>query len=135
MSEDARSELTARIDVLLEFDALAEARHAGTWEGGEKRDDGSITAPWFDYDDWVLQFIRACGQNGWIKPFDWQAWVGEAVRLQDEAALQQADEETLGKLLTLHIRRDRFFEGHLANMIESGHIAAILRRMRELRPA
>jgi hypothetical protein len=35
--------------------------------------------------------------------------------------------------LTLHIRRDRFFEGHLANMIADGHIAAILRRMAAIR--
>ena len=133
MSEDERAALTARIDPLLEFAALADARHAGTWAGGEKDKDGVITAPWFDYDDWVLQFTRACGRNGWIKPYDWQAWVGEAVRLQDEAALREADPETLGNLLTLHIRRDRFYEGHLANMIESGHVAAILGRMRELR--
>ena len=38
-------------------------------------------------------------------------------------------------LLTAHARNDRFCEGHLVAMIESGHVAACLRRLRDLRPA
>lgn len=124
------SDLARRIRPLLAFLPTMESRHAGRWDGGEKRPDGSITSPWFEYDDQVLQFIRACGQNGWIEPFDWNAWQAEALEyVQNPRALLGAGPEEIGKLLTLHVRRDRFFEGHLAAMIENGHMAAILRRL------
>jgi Family of unknown function (DUF6508) len=55
--------------------------------------------------------------------------------MQDPALLAQADLLTLRKLLTAHVRQDRFIEGHLAQMLENGHISAILRRLRELRDA
>ena len=46
-------------------------------------------------------------------------------------ALASADLLTLRKLLTTHIRADRFTEGHL----ESGHITAILRQLKQIRDA
>ena len=126
--------IAERIDGLLPFLAVMESRVAGEWRGGDKKPDGSITVPWMEYDQRVLDFIRACGANGWLEPFDWRAWLPEALNLHDHPErLETASLETLQKLLTLHIRRDRFFEGHLANMVEDGHIAAILRRMAAIR--
>jgi hypothetical protein len=40
---------------------------------------------------------------------------------------------TLRKLLTTHVRADRFVEGHLAGVLESGHMLAILRRLKDIR--
>jgi len=37
------------------------------------------------------------------------------------------------ELLTAHVRGDRFVEGHLASVFESGHITAILRRLKQIR--
>lgn len=123
-----------RIDALLPFLPVMDARVAGEWRGGDKNPDGSITVPWMEYNQAVLDFIRTCGVNGWLEPFDWMAWLPEALNLHDRReVLETASVETLRKLLTLHIRRDRFFEGHLANMIADGHIAAILRRMAAIR--
>jgi hypothetical protein len=123
-----------RIDALLPFLPVMEARIAGEWRGGDKNPDGSITMPWMEYDQQVLDFTRACGAGGWLEPFDWMAWLPEALYIHGHPELlESASLETLQKLLTLHIRRDRFFEGHLANMIEDGHIAAILRRMAAIR--
>ena len=42
---------------------------------------------------------------------------------------------SLCKLLTTHVRTDRITEGHLANVLESGHITAILRRLKQIRDA
>ena len=47
--------------------------------------------------------------------------------------LEAADLLTLGKLSTTRLRKDRFVEGHLVSMFECGHIAAILRRLEEIR--
>ena len=66
--------------------------------------------------------------------FDWGAWQDEAIKyVQDPDLLSQADLDTLERLLTLHIRRDRFYDGHLAWAVESGHFTAILRQLQDIR--
>ena len=37
------------------------------------------------------------------------------------------------ELVTAHVRADRFVEGHLVSVFESGHITAILRRLKQIR--
>ena len=82
----------------------------------------------------VPGFLEALYDSGAVHQFDWASWHGEAERLfEDPATLAAADEETLRKLLTFHARKDRFSEGHLDRMIETGHVAAILRRLEEVR--
>ncbi|MFN8616687.1 MAG: DUF6508 domain-containing protein [Dehalococcoidia bacterium] len=132
LSPDVRRQ----IEALLPFLPMLESRHAGEWRGGERQPDGSITMPYFEYGDGMLAFIRACGENGWIEVFEWPAWAEEARRLHDDpATLNSADVPTIRKLLTLHIRNDRFNEGHLAAMVEDGHLAAVVRRLEQLRAA
>jgi hypothetical protein len=36
-------------------------------------------------------------------------------------------------LLTLHVRKERFCEGHIAAMVEAGYIQGILERLKEMR--
>lgn len=64
--------------------------------------------------------------------FHWMDWAEGRHFVEDPRSLAAADFETICKLLTAHARNDRFVDGHLHGMIESGHIAAILRRLREL---
>ena len=47
--------------------------------------------------------------------------------------LEPADLETIRKLLTLHVRKERFCEGHLLGMFESGHLTKLLRRLHAIR--
>ncbi len=54
------------------------------------------------------------------------------VLIDDPDAVRSADLLTCRKLLTTHVRAYRFSEGHLAEVIKSGHIAAVLRRVAEL---
>ncbi|MGE3076492.1 MAG: DUF6508 domain-containing protein [Dehalococcoidia bacterium] len=122
-----------QIAALTAFRSVMEGRVAGTWAGGEQNPDGSRTMPYFDYSPEILAFMRACGENGWIEVFDWGAWQPEALRYHESPdRLGGASVEDIRKLLTLHIRKDRFSEGHFAAMVESGHIAAILRRLAEI---
>jgi|GEM_PF-924697 len=89
---------------------------------------------YFAYSPEVLEFQSALYRHNIIIVFDWTIWDDEAKRYQAEPkALETADLLTLRKLLTAHIRADRFVEGHLASVLESGHIAAILRRLRQIR--
>ena len=92
--------------------------------------------PYFAANEDVGRFIQVLYEDGWVEPFDWSKWQpqGEAL-YRDRSALARASLSTLRRLLTLHLRKDRFCEGHLAGMLAEGHIVAILRRIAELRAA
>ena len=85
-------------------------------------------------DTWIA-FPRNDDDNGWVTPaFDWTEWQESAKKFVDSPKkIEKADATTIQKLLTTHSRADRFCEGHLASMFESGHIVALLRRLREIR--
>ena len=50
----------------------------------------------------------------------------------DPEKVATASLEDVRRLLTLHMRKERFCEGHMAEMIRSGHIVALLRRLDSL---
>jgi len=82
----------------------------------------------------VRDFVAALYKHRFVVSFDWPSWQDEAKRLMNEpGALAEADLLTLRKLLTTHVRADRFNEGHLGSVLESGHVAAILRRLQVIR--
>lgn len=120
----------AQIDAVLAFLPIFEQPgfSAGQWAGGSNQ------MPYFAYRPEVNEFVSTLYAQEFIVVFDWTAWQEEANHFRlDPAALVQADLLTVCKLLTTHIRADRFVEGHLAQIIESGHLAAILRRLKQLR--
>lgn len=80
----------------------------------------------------VLDFIDDLYRYGWIIAFDWTRW--DLRRLFDEQPefISSASVDTLRRLLTTHLRYSRFCEGHLLEVLESGRINAILRRLRQL---
>lgn len=95
--------------------------------------DEAGTLPFFHYSSEAAEFIQALYSAGVVVDFDWPEWQPEAERLTlDHAALSTADLLTLRKLLTTHVRKDRFCEGHLASVLGSGHIASVLRRIAAL---
>lgn len=129
------SSLPQRIDALLEFLPKFEAggASAGDWTPTQER-DGCLTMPAFNLSPELAAFEQALYQYGWVAKFEWPDWQEKAARLVDSPeSVRTADLETLQKLLTTHVRKERFCEGHLAAMFECGHITAILHRLKELR--
>lgn len=121
---------TDAIDALLEFLPAFEATDGdhGEW----RTEPGQL--PYFCPDEKLSEFVEVLYQHGWVTPFDWPAWREEADRfVASPGLLASADLDVLRKLLTSHVRQDRFCEGHLAEMVRTGHVAALLRRLRELR--
>ena len=100
--------------------------------GGEKQADGSFTMPWVALSDDASRFIKRLYEHRFIlSSFKWTEWQHEAERyVNDPTAIKSADLETICKLLTTHVRKDRFCEGHLAGMFECGHLVNLLRRLR-----
>jgi ADP-ribosyl-[dinitrogen reductase] hydrolase len=119
-----------QIDAVLEYLPIFErpGYQAGEWrtyEGG---------FPNFAYCSEVADFIQTLYEQDFIIYLDWTGWREHAERYQSgSASLAEADLHTLRKLLTVHVRADRFVEGHLAGVFASGHIAAILRRLEQVR--
>jgi hypothetical protein len=85
-------------------------------------------------DSAIDRLVQRCYQDGWIlTDFDWREWQSEAVALStDPERLAAADTSTLAKLLTTHIIKDRFVEGHLVSMVKCRQFDAIGRRARVL---
>jgi O-acetyl-ADP-ribose deacetylase len=85
------------------------------------------------YSKEVYSFERSLYDANIVIAFDWGEWQPEAEKIYNNFdLLANADLDTIRKLLTLHIRKERFYSGHLANMIKSGHILNILRRLKEI---
>jgi hypothetical protein len=117
-----------QIDALMPFLAALEDNRSG------ERHDADGHSPYVSLDEVVGSFVHAVYEHGWVVPFDWTNWQPVAERyMSSPESLRQADAETIRRLLTLHVRKDRFCEGHLEAMFESGHITALLRRLAEIR--
>ena len=119
-----------QIDAILEYLPVFKSKDFQPGEWVER--EGQF--PYFDFSPVVEGFIHALYQHNIIIPFDWKSWSEEAQRYQsDPDALEGSDLLTLRKLLTTHVRADRFVERHLADLFRNGHVAAILRRLKRIR--
>ncbi len=79
----------------------------------------------------VSRFMDACYKNGFVVRFDWENWEADALTyVSNPALLNEADLLVLRRLLTWHIRQNRFAKNHVATMIASGHILLVLKRLR-----
>ncbi len=85
----------------------------------------------YRYADEVNSFHGVLYESGFLAfAFDWPAWQDTAEKYVERPdRLADADLTTLRKLLLTHIRKERFDSGHLAAMIDIGHILAILQRL------
>ncbi|WP_406699679.1 DUF6508 domain-containing protein [Singulisphaera sp. Ch08] len=119
-----------QFDAILPFLALFDTK--GYCYGGWHTPRGEFG--YYSYSEDVSSFIQVLYKQGWVVSFDWPQWQEEAERLVESPTdLARADAATIRRLLTLHVRKDRFCEGHLAEMLKNGHILALLYRLREIR--
>jgi hypothetical protein len=81
----------------------------------------------------AADFVEALYDNGFVESFGWESWDGPRRYYEDPSLLDDADLETVRRLLTAHVRDDRLEEGHFADMLERGHVQEILRRLAQLR--
>jgi hypothetical protein len=119
-----------QLDALLRFLPIFEQPGYvfGEWHSPEGQ------FPYYAMHREAMEFVQALYSQQIVFSFDWPSWQEEAKRfVADPEALKTADLLTLRKLLTTHVRKDRFVEGHMASMLECGHIAAILRRLGKIR--
>jgi hypothetical protein len=90
--------------------------------------------PWCELGAEATAFWKALHENGFIVGFDWSGWQEEARKYFGTwEYLGHADLSIIRRLCTLHVRKNRFCEGHFAAMIVNGHFAAILDRLSIIR--
>ena len=124
------------MDALVEFLPIFEKPgfSFGRWSGGGVDTEVAMSIPCFVPSKEAARFLDALHDRNWIEPFDWPGWQRQAARyLGSPGGLKRARLGTLRKLLTLHVRKERFCEGHLSAVHESGHLVAILRRLQAIR--
>ena len=125
--------LAARLRALASFLPAFEAAgfEFGRWAGGEQREPGVFTMPYYAFSPAAEEFL-GLGVGGWVTPaFDWPAWgaTDEFARLsRDPAAVARASPDQLARLLTVLVRSERFGDGQLAAAFEAGLVVGILRR-------
>lgn len=130
---------TKQIDAIVPFLEPFERKdfEFATWNPPRNEDGTAVISldNMWRLSEQAQEFTAALYENGWIADFDWPSWQDEAVKYVGSAEkMASADLETIRRLLTTHVRKDRFCDGHLAAMFENGHITALLRRLKELRP-
>jgi Family of unknown function (DUF6508) len=95
--------------------------------------EGAIFLGCVEYHPAVRSFEKACYDNGLVQPFDWPAWASTARKyMRDPNLVASARFSTCIKLLTAHLRAERYCDGHLQVVLSSGHINAILRRLQAI---
>ena len=92
---------------------------------------GDLAGPFFfDYAPEVDEFMEVIRTKHWMYPFDWVPWQDHADRyFKNPELMNYADILTIRKFLTTHMRKERFVEGHMADMVECGHITDLLSRL------
>ena len=124
------------IDALLGFISIFEDKNKKFYEVEFRdKETGYFNLCPYAYSEEINQFIEATYKYGFIlNDFDWGGWRDESQKfLADAELLKSADIKTLKKLLTTHIRADRFVDGHLAAKLDNGHILAILKRLKQIK--
>ncbi|MFI5297240.1 MAG: DUF6508 domain-containing protein [Polyangiales bacterium] len=117
---------------LLAVTAYADVFDAKGFSAG-KYDTKSGGLPTFDLSPQVGALVNDIYARRILFSFNWPSWAEEGRRLEgDDQALARADVLTLRKLLTMHVRADRFSDGHVAGLVRSGQMSRLLRRLGEL---
>lgn len=93
-----------------------------------------FSTPDGELSDDAIRFVKTLNKHGFIRSsFNWPEWQHEAERyLNEPTAIESADLETICRLFTTHVRKNRFCEGHLASMFECGHCQAILQLLGQI---
>ncbi|MDX2214539.1 MAG: macro domain-containing protein [Oculatellaceae cyanobacterium bins.114] len=122
---------TKGIDRILSFLPIFERKGIRLYEINSQQ---SVLEPYL-YSSEVNGFLQTLHDEGFIlSNFNWGVWLDEANQYVNEPdLLRYADLLTLQKLLTTHVRMERFNSGNLAQLIDSGHILEVLLQLATIR--
>ena len=78
--------------------------------------------PWFELSEPVSEFQQSLYDNGWVKPsFDWGKWQEAAQEyVEQPQKIDTANITVIQKLLTTHVRKERFAKGIWPRCLRTG---------------
>lgn len=79
----------------------------------------------------VMEFFTLAAQEWWSDTS--YASSDAADQIRNDSAIAEASLAQVKSMLTFCVRGERFCDGHWAEMVNSGRIGAILRRLKQLR--
>ncbi|MBZ0114443.1 MAG: DUF6508 domain-containing protein [Thermoanaerobaculia bacterium] len=106
---------------------LDEAAGKEIWRGGKAEGN---QFPWCQLPSVVDEFLLGCGTRGLMRRDYDAAILGKLA--EGSVQLESLDLLDTLRVLTAHIRADRFCEGHLASALRSGEFQEVLRRLGRL---
>jgi hypothetical protein len=78
----------------------------------------------------ATEFCEACYENKFVQDFNWSEWSQSRQKLISSGdGIEDLDLADIGRLLTAHIRGDRFCDGRLLAVMHSGQMTRILKRL------
>ena len=97
---------------------------------GGRNVDGSMQFIWPEYEPEVERFIQAASKDCWQDRHYSPEAMG--VMISNPEQVGRATLEQVRSMLTYCVRGERFCDGHIGHMIESGHVARVLERLSEI---
>lgn len=77
--------------------------------------------PYVRLSDRAMEFAEACYHANLVQTFDWMGWAeGNAALVHEGKGLESAGLDCIVRLVTAHLRADRFVDGHILEVRESG---------------
>lgn len=122
------------IDKLLQFLPLLEMPGRSYVTSNSDREpslEEASSVPYPEYCEDVLAFFWQAGQPCW-SDFEYEPREAWAL-LRDDRHIDTCSLDELRTLLTVCVRSERFVDGAWLNLLESGRIGAILKRLAVLR--
>lgn len=110
---------------------IENAANFGEFEEGQTIADGIHTFPYWTHSALVSKFLEIVYAIPVIIDFDWGSWV-EGIRIAKDIGFNYdtIDIPTKCKLITAFVRNDRFCDGALVEVFESGLILKILKSIK-----
>lgn len=123
-----------QVDALLRFLPLFQRpgrAFLDRWGGGGRDSDDDATMPYPVYAADVVAFFESAGQDCWSDgAYEPEA---AAAMLADDARIESATMAQIRTMLTYCVRGERFSDGHWDDVLRSGRIVALLKRLQALR--
>ncbi len=95
--------------------------------------DGTTTIWPYSYNETVENFMNSCYKEGFIYSYDWPGYSKKAAEIEKrKPPYEGASLFELCKILTGHIRNERFCEGHISCVVEDGSMSELLGRLEQI---
>ena len=125
--ESLNDERVAELLSFLPFFEKSQGKKVIKWLGGEKTEDGSTVWPFPDYPNEVILFFKVASQPWWSR-----SYLGIKLWPLLEAGLEGIDMNTAKSVLTCFARGERFCDGLWVDLVESGALVLLLKKIGQL---